>query len=117
MAVNRLTSRHYLMMVLAAGVVTAVFSYLLLLLGTANLLFSTISITTSFIASYLTFFRSPYYAIGYAANDLVLIVLWTLATLEDLSYLPMILCFAMFLANDLYGFYSWQNMQKRQLAA
>lgn len=116
-AVNRLTPRHYLVMVLAAGVVTAVFSYLLMLLGTANLLFSTISITTSFIASYLTFFRSPYYAIGYAANDLVLIVLWTLATLEDLSYLPMILCFAMFLANDLYGFYSWQNMQKRQLAA
>ena len=73
--------------------------------------------TTSWIASYLTFLRSPYYALGYAANDLVLIILWILAAQTDLSCLPMVLCFVMFFANDLYGFYSWQKMQKRQMRA
>jgi len=95
-------------------ITTIAFYFILRELHNANLLVSTISITTSFAASFLTFCRSPYYAIGYAANDLVLIVLWGLSTLESLSYLPMVLCFLMFFANDLYGFYNWQRMQKRQ---
>ena len=65
---------------------------------------------------YLTFRRSPYYALAYAANDVVLIVLWTLAAIEDLSYLSVIICFVMFLANDLYGFLNWRKMQKKQAA-
>ncbi|MBQ4166105.1 MAG: nicotinamide mononucleotide transporter, partial [Oscillospiraceae bacterium] len=63
---------------------------------------------------WLTFLRSPYYALGYAANDIVLIVLWVLASLENISYLPMVICFVMFFANDMYGFFNWRKMQKRQ---
>ena len=73
-----------------------------------------ISIFTSFIASYLTFFRSPYYAVAYSFNDIVLIVLWTLATIEKPSYLPMITCLLMFLVNDIYGFISWKIREKKQ---
>ncbi len=94
--------------------VTVAFWFILKALNTANLLFSTISVTTSFLASTLTFFRSPYYALAYAANDLVLIVLWILAAMVDVSYLPMIFCFVMFLGNDLYGFFNWRRMKKRQ---
>ncbi len=94
--------------------VTVAFWFVLRALNTANLLFSTVSVTTSFLASMLTFFRSPYYALAYAANDLVLIVLWVLAAMEDISYLPMIFCFVMFLGNDLYGFFNWRRMKKRQ---
>ena len=65
--------------------------------------------------SYLTYLRSPFYAIGYSANDIVLIILWILASIEDISYLPMVACFVMFLANDLYGFYNWNKMQQRQI--
>lgn len=82
--------------------------------ATPNLLFSTISIATSFSASALTMLRSPYYAIAYAANDVVLIVLWVLATLADASFLPMVLCFIIFLVNDLYGFRNWRAMHRRQ---
>ena len=82
--------------------------------ATPNLLFSTISIATSFSASALTMLRSPYYAIAYAANDVVLIVLWVLATLSDASFLPMVLCFVIFLVNDLYGFRNWRAMHRRQ---
>ncbi len=113
--VAHLTKKQVAVMSVLAAAVTALFYFILKALGNANLLFSTFSVTTSFVASYLTFLRSPFYAIGYAANDVVLIVLWTLATLDDIAYLPMIFCFVMFLFNDLYGFYNWEKMQKKQV--
>lgn len=113
-AVSRLSGRQIAVMIVSAAAVTAAFYFILRALGNANLVFSTISVTTSFFASYLTFLRSPYYAVGYAANDVVLIVLWVLATIESLSYLPMVLCFVLFLMLDVYGFVNWKRMQKRQ---
>lgn len=113
--VHKVTKKQLAIMWLLAIVITALFYFILKALNTANLFFSTLSITTSFVASYLTFLRSPYYAIGYSANDIVLIILWILASVEDISYLPMVACFVMFLFNDLYGFYNWRKMQKRQV--
>lgn len=112
--VHKVTKKQLTVMWLLAILVTVLFYFVLKALNTANLVFSTISITTSFVASYLTFLRSPYYAIGYSANDVVLIVLWILASMENISYLPMVACFVMFLFNDLYGFYNWRRMQKKQ---
>ena len=112
--VNHVNKKQVLIMSVLAALVTLAFYFILKAMGNANLLFSTISITTSFLASYLTFLRSPYYAVAYSANDVVLIVLWTMATLEDRSYLPMILCFVMFLINDMYGFLNWRRMRIRQ---
>lgn len=112
--VSRLTRASITIMLLSAIAVTIAFYFILKALGNTNLLFSTISITTSFIASYLTFCRSPYYAIAYAANDIILIILWTLATLETFSYFPMVVCFIMFFLNDLYGFHNWEKMHHRQ---
>ena len=68
------------------------------------------------LAAYLTFRRSAFFALAYAANDLVLIVLWTLALRSDSSALAMLVCFCAFGANDLYGFVSWLRMEKRQSA-
>lgn len=112
--VRRLRKRHIISLTLLCTVLTVIFYFILSALGNANMLFSTISITTSALASSLTFLRSPYYALAYAANDIVLIVLWGLATIESITYLPMIICFVMFLANDIYGFYNWKKMQKTQ---
>ena len=50
-------------------------------------------------------------------NDLVLMVLWLLASLTDTSYFTVLVCFAVFFVNDLYGFLSWLNMRKRQKIA
>ena len=116
-AVNRLKPfEHYLMLVLTA-VVTIGFYFILVAFETANIIPSTLSVATSFIAVYLTFRRSPYFALAYAANDVVLIVLWTLASMEDITYLSVLICFVMFLVNDLYGFFNWKQMEKRQLKA
>lgn len=114
--VNRLNARQWAVMLLATAVVTGAFYFILRALGNAALAVSTLSITTSFLASYLTAMRSPYYALAYAANDLVLIVLWVIAAVSDISSAPMVACFVMFFANDLYGFVSWKRMEKRQQA-
>lgn len=112
--VNRLSKKETVLMSIAAIVVTTVFFFILKAFNTSNILPSTISVTTSFIAVYLTFRRSPYYAIGYAANDITLIVLWILAMLENTAYLSVVVCFVAFLANDIYGFISWRKMEIRQ---
>ena len=112
--VNRIKRREVMLMLALSAVVSAAFYFVLKHFGTANILPSTFSVTTSFIAVYLTFRRSPYFALAYALNDIVLIVLWSMAAFEDLSYLSVLVCFAVFLVNDLYGFISWRRMQKRQ---
>lgn len=112
--VSKLSKKAWLFLSLATLLVTVAFYFILKALGTANLPVSTLSVTTSFFAASLTFLRSPYYALGYTANDVVLIVLWVFSAVADLSYLPMVLCFVMFLLNDLYGFFNWKRMEKRQ---
>ena len=112
--VSRMTKNQIIVMFLLSIMVTAAFFFILKFLDNANLFFSTISVTTSFLASYMSFMRSPYYAVGYAANDIVLIILWVMAAITDVSYLPMVMCFVMFFVNDLYGFFNWRRMQKRQ---
>ena len=112
--VSRLSLRDGVLIGLLSVVVTVVFYFLLKWLGTANLWVSTFSVTTSFIAASLTYRRSPWFSLAYAANDVVLIILWSLAMLEDPSYISVTVCFAVFLANDLYSFVNWRRMQKRQ---
>ena len=115
--VNQISRKEHALMWLLTALVTVLFYFILAHFRTANLLPSTLSVTTSFLAVYLTFRRSPYFALGYAANGMILIVLWTLAALEDLSYVSVAVCFAVFLVNDLYGFLSWRKMEKRQAEA
>lgn len=112
--VSSVSKKQFILMTISCATVTAAFYFILGALGNASLIISTLSVTTSFLASYLTAIRSPYYALAYAANDVVLIVLWIIASVADLTNLPMIACFIMFLANDLYGFYNWKKMKSRQ---
>lgn len=115
--ISRLTRRQVGEMIVLTIGTTIAFYFLLGYLHTANLIPSTVSVTTSFLAAYLSFRRNPYYAVGYAANDIVLIVLWVLASMVDTSYISVVVCFVMFLANDIYGFINWKRMEKRQQKA
>lgn len=112
--IRRLSGKQRLLMWMLTLAVTAVFFFLLRALGNASLPLSTVSIATSFLASYLTLMRSPAYALAYAANDGVLIALWVIAALESPGCAPMIVCFAMFLLNDCYGFVNWRRMMRSQ---
>lgn len=112
--IDQLPRGEWLFLLFLTTLVTAVFYFILKALHTSNLIPSTLSVTTSFAAVYLTFRRSPYYAIAYAANDVILLILWILASSENPTYYSVVVCFAAFLANDIYGFISWRKMEKRQ---
>ncbi len=115
-AVRQITPGECRMIALLSLAVTAVFYFILAYFNTASLLPSTFSVTTSFVAVCLTFRRSPYFALAYAVNDGVLILLWTLASIADTSCLSMVVCFSAFLVNDLYGFLNWRSMERKQNA-
>lgn len=112
--VNRLKGREYIFMTIFTALVTVIFYFILDYFDTANIIPGTISVTTSFLAVYLTFRRSPYYAVFYAANDIVLVLLWILASMQDMSYVSVVVCFLVFFVNDVYGFINWKKMEKRQ---
>ncbi len=112
--VNKISVKEMVFALVLTALVTVAFYFILRYFNTANLFPSTVSVTTSFFAVYLTFRRSEYYALAYAANDVVLIILWILATAENISYLSVIICFIVFLVNDLYGYYNWHRMRRKQ---
>ena len=112
--IHRLKGKELWVLLLLSFVLSILFYWILKLFGTSNLLLSTFSVTTSCFAVCLTFRRSPYFALAYSLNDVVLIALWILASLDDISYLSMVICFSVFLVNDLYSFFNWKRMEKRQ---
>ncbi len=112
--VNSITTKETIFMWLITVLITAVFYFILKFFNTSNLVPSTLSVTTSFLAVYLTFRRSPYFAVAYATNDIILIILWILASFSDIRYISVVVCFVSFLFNDIYGFISWQKMKTRQ---
>lgn len=112
--VNLLSKKEWSLFLIAAVVITVSFYFVLKALNTANLIISAVSVLTSFCAAYLTARRSRFYAIGYAANDIVLIIMWSMASYEDIVYLPMVVCFTAFFITDGYGFINWSIMSKKQ---
>lgn len=113
-AIQKLNSKHIVFLTISCIAVTCVFYYILELFDTPNIIFSTISITTSFLAASLTMLRSSYYALAYASNDIVLIVLWILASIENPVYIPVVVNFLIFFINDLYGFICWKKREIKQ---
>ena len=109
--IQKLTPKHIAGLITFAVITTAIFYLILRALSTPNIVFSTISVTTSFLAAALTMLRSSYYALGYAANDIVLIVLWILASFKNPAYLPVAFNFVIFFINDVYGFISWKKRE------
>lgn len=113
---EHLTPKKSIIAAFLAMIVTLVFYFVLKALNTTNLVISTVSITTSMIAATFSIMRVPYYAVGYATNDIVLIIMWILASIKNPVYMPMIFNFVIFLVNDIYGFYSWKKMRRIQEA-
>ncbi|MBQ8275124.1 MAG: nicotinamide mononucleotide transporter [Clostridia bacterium] len=112
--VNSIWKTEVLLMWGMTAIITVLFYFILEHFETANIVPSTISVTTSFLAVYLTFRRSPFFALAYAANDIILIILWVMASVCDIRYVSVVVCFAAFLVNDIYGYISWQKMKLRQ---
>lgn len=112
--ISTLNHRAWLIILASGLLVTVGFYFILNLLSTPHIFLSSLSVFTSFVASILTLKRSRFYALAYALNDLVLISLWILASINQLSYISLVVCFIAFFVNDLYGFINWSKLQKKQ---
>lgn len=112
--VGKLTPKYALIIAISAILVTTAFYFILRAFNTENLITSTISVATSFVALFLMALRVPLYSVAFMLNDVVLIVLWSLACVSSISYVPMVVCFSVFLLNDLYAFINWSKRKKRQ---
>jgi len=114
-SVNKIKKSEYVYLALATIVASIAFYFLLKAFNTNQLIISTLALITSTVASYLLFRRSSYYAIGYIINDIILIVLWsTSVSTFGVEYLPTVICFAIFLINDIYGLIHWKMEEKKQ---
>lgn len=102
-------------MLLFDAAITIPFYFLLKYLGTANLIPSTISVATSFGALFFMALRIPQYALIFILNDIVMIVLWSLAVAGDVGYVSLLVCFSIFLINDTYTFICWMKRAKSSL--
>ena len=107
--VGRLTAKKLLIILALDAAVTVPFYFLLKYLGTANLIPSTVSVATSFAALALMTLRIPQYALTFILNDIVMIVLWSMALSGDIGYISLVVCFSIFLVNDTYTFISWMK--------
>lgn len=112
--VNTISKTEILFMWIIATTITILFYFILEHFNTANLIPSTLSVTTSFVAAYLTFKRSPLFALAYASNDIILIILWVMASVYDIRYVCVVVCFVAFLVNDIYGYVNWEKMKNKQ---
>lgn len=112
--IARLSRRAAGLTALLTLLVTGLFYYILRAFHTASLISSTISVATSFLAVALTYLRSPLFALAYAANDGILILLWVLAAQGDPGSWAVAVCFGVFLVNDSYTYYNWRRLQRRQ---
>ncbi len=112
--VEKIAFKKFILLFFISLVVTFIFYFILKYFNTPNLIFSTISIFTSFFACMLLLNRSQLFSILYACNDIILIILWSLASRENITYLPTVICFCVFLINDLYGFYNWGKIKRKQ---
>ena len=105
---------EWIIILIISLVVTVGFYFILKVLKTNNLIISTISVFTSFLASVLTLKRSKFYALGYASNDCICVILWIIACFDDIENVSIVTCFGAFLLNDIYGFINWNKLEKIQ---
>ena len=111
--VGEFRKKHLAILIPLAAAITVAFYFILQSFDTENLIVSTISVTTSFVALFLMILRVPAYAIAFIFNDIVLIVLWSLACVQDIGYLALAITFGIFLINDTYTFICWTKRKKR----
>lgn len=113
--IGSFNKKHLAILIPLAAAVTTAFYFILRAFDTANLVVSTISVLTSFVALYLMNLRIPAYALAFILNDVVLVVLWSLACVQNIGNIALTVSFGIFLINDTYTFICWTRRKKKQL--
>lgn len=111
---SKMTFKKVAVMLALNACVTTGFYFLLRYFNTPNLIPSTFSVATSFAALFFMCLRLPQYALAFILNDIVMIVLWSLALSNNINYISLVVCFSIFLLNDTYTAISWLRRAKNE---
>ena len=88
--------------------------FVLQALGTNQLVINTLSLAANGAGVYLMFRRNKYYSLAYCIDDLVSIVLWSMAVATaGVQFLPSLVCMISFALIDFYGFVVWTKKDKQ----
>lgn len=91
------------------------FYFLLQYFHTEELVLSTLSVVTSFTGLYLTMRRSVNFSLAYLCNDLIVLSLWLISAADNRKYFALVICFSIFIINDVYTYWNWLAIKKSQL--
>lgn len=89
--------------------------FLLRAFNTSHLIVSTIGVGTGICAGYLSIRRSEFSFLLFLVNNILCIILWlTVVVKGDLSYIPTVANYAIFMTMNIFGFVNWLKLKRQQ---
>ena len=112
---SNLSKREWLFMSVALVVVSIGVYFLLKVLGTAELLISTLSFVSMLPAVYLLIRRCKWNQVVFLINDVIVPLLWLAMVLNGQTIFVTLVVYHFFqLTYDVYGFVNWIKLEKQQ---
>lgn len=113
---NRISWKEWLISFVVVTAITAAFYFILDLLHTDNIVWSSISLGICIYAYYMMIRRCEFMFILYIVANVVGIMLWIFKIVDDkdVTTIPVFVRYFMFTVLNIYGFINWLNMRKKQ---
>lgn len=112
---SNLSSKEWCLMSVALLILSVGVYVLLKVLGTAELLISTLSFVSMLPAVYLLIRRCKWNQVVFLINDVIVPLLWLAMVLNGESIFITLVVYHFFqLTYDVYGFVNWIKLEKRQ---
>ena len=113
--INNIYKSEWIIVSIVSVIVFIGVYYLLKAFNTNELLVSTLSVLASLFGIFFQIRRSRYAFIFYIINDIILAILWGIPVINgEFSLLPIFLDPVFIFLNDMYGFYNWTRLEKKQ---
>lgn len=113
--INKIYKREWFIVSIVSVIVLTGVYFLLKVFNTNELLVSTLSVLASLFGIYFQIRRSKYAFIFYVINDIIIAILWGIPVINgNYSLLPIFLNPVIIFSYDMYGFYNWTRLEKKQ---
>jgi len=114
-AIEDITKKETMILSIVAITMFVLFCLLLKVLDTRQVIFSSLSIVFSFVATYLLARRSKYGFASYLVIDVITTILWAIPLIKgDTNSITMFVAPLMWFVIDTYGFINWKKQQNIQ---
>lgn len=111
---NKVKLKEWTILFIVVMIISFIMYFVLQALNTQDLLVSTFSVAFLSVAGYLLARRCEYNFIFYIICNMVCVVLWSLTVFGrgDLTSLPTLVCYIIFLILNCFGLFNWIRLKK-----